>query len=94
MPLNQTYPGSVQGITVFIWANTGEIISYSNIAFGGVADGDTSDSEIASVTPSQSPIETDGASIDPGMTTVIAVMIVAFTATAIALILRKGQIDL
>ena len=36
MPLNQTYPGSVQGITVFIWANTGEIISYGNIAFGGM----------------------------------------------------------
>ncbi|MCW4009580.1 MAG: hypothetical protein NWF05_03040 [Candidatus Bathyarchaeota archaeon] len=36
MPLNQTYPGSVQGITAFIWANTGEIISYSNIAYGGV----------------------------------------------------------
>jgi hypothetical protein len=36
MPLNQTYPGSVQGISVFIWANSGEIISYGNIAFGGI----------------------------------------------------------
>lgn len=35
MPLNQTYPGSVQGITAFLWANSGEIISYSNIAYGG-----------------------------------------------------------
>ena len=36
LPLNQTYPGSVQGIAVFIWANSGEIISCSNIAYGGI----------------------------------------------------------
>jgi hypothetical protein len=43
MPLNQTYPGSVHGITVFIWANNGEIISYSNIAYGGIEYNDNSD---------------------------------------------------
>jgi hypothetical protein len=36
LPLNQTYPGSVHGIAVFIWANSGEILSCSNIAYGGV----------------------------------------------------------
>lgn len=36
LPLNQTYPGSVQGIAVYIWANSGEILSCSNIAYGGV----------------------------------------------------------
>ncbi|MDR1993050.1 MAG: hypothetical protein LBQ98_06085 [Nitrososphaerota archaeon] len=34
MMLDEVYPGNVQGITAFIWANTGEIISYSNMAFG------------------------------------------------------------
>jgi hypothetical protein len=35
LPLNQTYPGSVHGIEAFIWADTGKIITYGNIAFGG-----------------------------------------------------------
>jgi hypothetical protein len=48
MPLNQTYPGSVRGIAVFIWANTGEIISMSNIAFGGADYPDTLNPEEAS----------------------------------------------
>ena len=45
LPLNQTYPGSVQGIVVFVWANSGEIFSCNNIAFGGVDYGDSSDFE-------------------------------------------------
>jgi hypothetical protein len=45
MPLNQTYPGSVQGIAVFLWANTGKTISISNIAFGGAVYPDSSDPE-------------------------------------------------
>jgi hypothetical protein len=44
MPLTKTYPGSVQGITAFIWANTGEIIEYSNIAYGGIDNTDSSQS--------------------------------------------------
>ena len=56
MPLNQTYPGSVHGITVFIWANTGEIISYGNIAFGGIEYSDNSSLSItASSSPTQQP---------------------------------------
>lgn len=35
MMLDEVYPGGVQGITAFIWADTGEVISYSNMAFGG-----------------------------------------------------------
>jgi hypothetical protein len=34
--LDKVYPGNVFGITVFIWANTGEILSYSNMATGGL----------------------------------------------------------
>ncbi|MDR0373146.1 MAG: hypothetical protein LBI79_06275 [Nitrososphaerota archaeon] len=39
--LDEVYPGNVQGITAFIWANTGEVISYSNMAFGSDSTGDT-----------------------------------------------------
>ena len=35
MMLDEVYPGNVFGITAFIWANTGEVISYSNMATGG-----------------------------------------------------------
>ena len=35
MMLDEVYPGGVQGITAFIGANKGEVISYSNMAFGG-----------------------------------------------------------
>jgi hypothetical protein len=38
--LDKVYPGNVFGIKVFIWANSGEIISYSNMATGGINYGD------------------------------------------------------
>ncbi|MDR1992780.1 MAG: hypothetical protein LBQ98_04675 [Nitrososphaerota archaeon] len=33
MMLDEVYPGNVQGITAFVWANSGEVFSYSNIAW-------------------------------------------------------------
>ena len=33
--LDEVYPGNVFGISAFIWANTGEIIEYGNMATGG-----------------------------------------------------------
>lgn len=70
MPLDQTYPGSVQGITVIIWANTGKIHSYSNIAFGGIEYPD--DANVSEVTSSDN-------------TLVIAVVAVAVAVTVAAL---------
>jgi len=35
--LDEVYPGSVFGIKVLIWADTGEIISYGNMADGGIS---------------------------------------------------------
>ncbi|MGD6934957.1 MAG: hypothetical protein ACQCN5_12200 [Candidatus Bathyarchaeia archaeon] len=61
MPLNQTYPGSVQGLTVFLWANTGEVISVGNMAYGGIQYPD--DSNIETV-----PYSTDAASVEPSIT--------------------------
>jgi hypothetical protein len=34
--LDEVYPGNVFGISAFIWANTGEIIEYGNMASGGI----------------------------------------------------------
>jgi len=38
--LDEVYPGNVFGIKVFVCANTGEIISYSNMAHGGIDNPD------------------------------------------------------
>ena len=49
--LNQTYPGSVFGLQVYIWADSGEVLSCSNRAAGGIiSDGDTNESESAQTT--------------------------------------------
>lgn len=60
--LNQTYPGSVQGFTIYIWANSGELFSCTLIAIGGPDYKDSSDVE-ASLSPettnSPSTIETN-----------------------------------
>jgi hypothetical protein len=34
--LNKTYPGNVQGFSSYIWGNSGELFSCTNIAHGGV----------------------------------------------------------
>ena len=47
MYLNQTYPGSVIGLTTFIWANNGEVFDCSNIAVGGAEDTSTTEPETA-----------------------------------------------
>ncbi len=41
--LNQTYPGSVDGFTLYVWANSGEVFVCSTIATGGSAYPDSSD---------------------------------------------------
>jgi len=70
MPLDQVYPGSVQGITVIIWANTGKIHSYSNIAFGGIVYPD--DANVSDV-------------VSPDNTLVIAAVAVVVTVVVAAL---------
>jgi hypothetical protein len=89
MPLNQTCPGSVQGITVFIWAGTGEIISYSNIAFGGADYNDTEDPAAPETT--ESPAPTEDASPSPSETTTSAPQATSPTPSAIASSLAPSE---
>lgn len=51
MLLDEVAPGNVFGITVFIWANTGEISSYSNMATGGISYPDNTNSIDSTATP-------------------------------------------
>lgn len=43
--LDHVYPGNVFGIIVYLWANTGEIISVSNMASGGINSSGNSTTE-------------------------------------------------
>ncbi len=80
MPLNQTYPGNVQGITAFIWANTGEIFSYSNIAYGGIdSEATPSPDASASLAPSEavapSPLDLHLVALPLALATIATVLI-------------------
>jgi hypothetical protein len=49
MMLDEVYPGNVHGIAVGIWANTGEVTAYSNMAYGGTYDIDDDVSDVGSL---------------------------------------------
>jgi hypothetical protein len=79
MALDEVYPGNVQGITAFIWANTGEVISYSNMAFGGTVDSDNNN-----------PTDSETASPNSTLAIVIAtVMVAAIAVAALVLVTKK-----
>jgi hypothetical protein len=75
MMLDEVYPGNVQGITAFIWANTGEVISYSNMAFGGAAVNLDDNNVSGSESPSSSPDNT------------LAILLAAVIATTVMIVL-------
>jgi len=75
MMLDEVYPGNVHGIAVGIWANTGEITSYSNMAYGG--DG----------YPDVEPQPTS--SNNTLIIVTIAIIVLAVTASAIASTIKK-----
>ena len=81
MILDEVYPGNVHGITAFIWANTGEVISYSNMAFGGTVN-----------TNNNNPADSESTSPNYALSAVISTVIVATIAiTTIALVTKKRQ---
>ncbi|MCL2134131.1 MAG: hypothetical protein FWH37_01030 [Candidatus Bathyarchaeota archaeon] len=73
--LDEVYSGNVFGISVFIWAGTGEVISWGNMASGGVYDiEDNSFSDVGS----------------PDNTWVIvAIVVVVFMALVIGVLFKK-----
>jgi hypothetical protein len=81
--LDEVYPGNVFGITAFIWANTGEIISYSNMATGGIDYADNANS--FNVEPQ--PAISNNTLIAVALT-VIAVIVAV---SAISLIIKKNH---
>jgi hypothetical protein len=84
MILDEVYPGNVFGLSAFIWANTGEIISYSNMATGGI---DYADNANPSNVEPQPAISNNNTLVAVALT-VIAVIIAA---SAISLIIKKNH---
>ena len=87
--LNQTYPGSVKGFSIYVWANSGELFSCTKLAYGGVEPSNNLDSESSTTSPSPLSSETNEASIGLGVVAVIAVATLAIAVASIALIAKK-----
>lgn len=79
--LDEVYPGNVFAITAYIWANTGEIISYSNMATGG-----TSDIDDINVSSTGSNLSSPDNTLVVAVAAVIAVVVVTL---AIGLVVKK-----
>jgi hypothetical protein len=79
MYLNQTYPGSVIGLTVFIWANNGEVFDCSNIAVGGAYESPSPETE--------TPLPTSPT--DNTLPLVITVVATIIGTSAIVVVLKK-----
>lgn len=91
LPLNQTYPGSVQGIKVFIWANSGEVISYGNIAYGGINYGDDSDDSILATEEIISSSENSSSFPDEVLAGGIALAAIGLAAGSIVIIKKRKK---
>jgi hypothetical protein len=76
MFLDEMAPGGVFGITAFIWANTGDVISYSNMATGGTVYPD-------SYNPTGSELISSNYALMAVMTTVIVVVAVLAVGLAV-----------
>lgn len=88
--LNQTYPGSVKGLALYIWANSGEVFYCGNLATGGVEYDENPESQ----TPSKT--EDDSASGDtilsPDMLFVVGLgVIVIGIATTFAVMKKRKK---
>lgn len=82
--LDQTYPGHVEGLAIYIWANSGEVFACSNIAYGG---------DLADTSPSPSSFpENNRATVDINtIATVAAIATVVVIATSALLIKKRSK---
>lgn len=88
--LNQTYPGSVHGLTLYIWAKSGEVFYCGTRATGGAEYNDNSDTESSSSEVDSSLSASNP--LSPDMLFVIGVTVAAIgLATASVVILKKRK---
>jgi len=89
--LNHTYPGSVKGLTLYIWAKSGEVFYCGTRATGGAEYDDSSDGEPMTSPEVDSSLSTSNP-LSPDMLFVIGITVVAIgLATASVVILKKRK---
>jgi len=89
--LYEIYPGNVFGVTVYLWADTGEVISVSNMASGGISTSDDSTTETV-------PSSTDTISGDSSLVSnllvlfgVVAAIIAVMAVSAVVAVKKRKQ---
>ena len=87
MLLYEVYPGSVFGISAFIWADTGEIIEYSNMASGGI---NYPDSNTNSTDTPTAPIQNSNR-LTIAMTSIAVIAVIAVALTGVFMIKKKQK---
>jgi hypothetical protein len=85
MYLDEVYPGGVFGIKAFIWADTGEIISYTNMATSTISTEGTYANEDHHVSGTGSPVSSGNVLVF----VIVAVVAVAVAALTIGLVVKK-----
>jgi len=92
MLLDEVYPGNVFGLSAFIWANTGEIIEYGNMATGGISYPDGTNPTDSTSTPNATDNATSSNAPNSN-TLIVGIAIVAVIAvvTAGILVTKKKQ---
>jgi hypothetical protein len=69
LPLNDIYPGSVYFIEVFLWADTGEVISCTALGYGGnLPPQDTADEALPSDPTTPEGSTPDSSTVTPNQT--------------------------
>jgi hypothetical protein len=81
--LNQTYPGSVKGLTIFVWANSGEVFLSGKIAYGGDKYDEMNN------TPPSYPSENSTASVDISTAAIVAAVATVAVIAASVLFIKK-----
>lgn len=87
--LNQTYPGTVKGLTLYIWAKSGEVFYCGTRSTGGVeSDNPATDETITSEVDSSLSISNP---LTPDMLFVIGFTVVAIGLATAVVIIRKRK---
>jgi hypothetical protein len=86
--LNQTYPGTVKGLAVYIWANSGEIFYCGTLSTGGVEYEENSDSQ---TTATDGDSTSGSNTLSPEVILVVALGVIATAVVTTFVMIKKRK---
>lgn len=92
--LNQTYPGNVRGFSVYVWANSGDAFSCTNIAYGGLEDAtniEPTPSALGKDNAQSTLSERNPSSQDAQFVFAITIAIIGFSIASAAIIVKRKK---